>query len=392
MPLELPEQTLRVDTARNGPFTFLVGVDGAAVETLLLRINDAHQRFKGSPLAQVANRLEKEVVVSSIFGTNSIEGGTLTEEETLRAVDLAPAAVQDIEQRRVRNLSEAYKLSQQAAATPRWQLNVDFILQVHAAVTDQLPHEYNCPGLLRDNPKGIATHVGDQAHGGRYKPPQYGGDVTMLLEQLVQWHQQLVDAQVPALIRAPLVHYYYELIHPFWDGNGRVGRVLEATLLQCEGFRYAPFAQARYYFEHIDQYFALFNHTRKQAEKKAGYPNTDFVLFFLEGMLISINKLHDRVNNLVNFILFENDVKRRHDEKEINTRQYAIVTQLMETAPVPLAALRRTPWYLALYSKLTDKTKQRDLSRLREQGLVIQDGQSRLWPGCVAPDENVAAE
>lgn len=165
--------------------------------------------------------------------------------------------------------------------------------------------------------------------------------------------------------------------------------MLEATLLQCEGFRYAPFAQARYYFEHIDRYFALFNHTRKQAEKKTAYPNTDFVFFFLEGMLISINKLHDRVNNLVKFILFENDVKRRHDEKEINTRQYAIVTQLMETgAPVPLTVLRRAPWYIALYSKLTDKTKQRDLSRLKEQGLIIQDNHNRLWPGCIEPDIN----
>lgn len=165
--------------------------------------------------------------------------------------------------------------------------------------------------------------------------------------------------------------------------------MLEATLLQCEGFHYAPFAQARYYFEHIDRYFALFNHTRKQAEKKTAYPNTDFVFFFLEGMLISINKLHYRVNNLVKFILFENDVKRRHDEKEINTRQYAIVTQLMETgAPVPLTVLRRAPWYIALYSKLTDKTKQRDLSRLKEQGLIIQDNHNRLWPGCIEPDIN----
>jgi Fic family protein len=389
MPVELPKLTLRVDTARHGPFTFQVGVDGAAVEAHLLRINDAHQRFRGSPLARVADRLEKEVLVSSIFGTNSIEGGTLTEVETLQAVDLPPAAVQGIEQRRARNLSAAYKLSQQAVATPGWRLDVEFIRRVHAAVTDQLPHEYNRPGLLRDNPKGIATHVGDQAHGGRYKPPQFGGDVALLLEQLVQWHQQLVEAQIPALIRAPLVHYYYELIHPFWDGNGRVGRVLEATLLQREGFRYAPFTQARYYFEHIDRYFALFNHTRKQAEKKTTHPNTDFILFFLEGMLISINKLHDRVNSLVNIILFENDVKRRHDEKEINTRQYAIVTQLMEAdAPMPLATLRKAPWYLALYSKLTDKTKQRDLARLKGLGLVVQDSQNRLWPGSIPPDEN----
>lgn len=376
----------RVETDRFGPFTFQVGVDMAAVESLLLRINDAYQRLKGSPLSQVANRLEKEVVVSSIFGTNSIEGGTLSVEETEEALDLSPAQVQDIEQRRAVNLKNAYELAQHAANQPGWQLSVDFIRQVHAAVTDQLPDEHNQPGHLRDNPKGLFTKVGSKAHGGEYRPPQYGRDVERLLNHLVEWDQELVDQGMPVFIRAPLVHFYYELIHPFWDGNGRVGRVLEATLLQAEGFKYAPFAQARYYLENIHHYFTLFNTCRKKAEKKVEAPNTEFVAFFLEGMLKSINSLHDRVNALVGLILFENDVKRRHDEKEINARQYAIVSQLLTAGkPLSLAELRRAPWYQALYVKLTDKTKQRDLKALRELRLVILDDDSQLWPGCVAP-------
>jgi fido (protein-threonine AMPylation protein) len=59
----------------------------------------------------------------------------------------------------------------------------------------------------------------------------------------------LVGTRCPAAIRAPLVHFYYEQIHPFWDGNGRVGRVIEATLLQAAGYRYAPFAMARHYLD-----------------------------------------------------------------------------------------------------------------------------------------------
>ncbi len=111
----------------------------------------------------------------------------------------------------------------------------------------------------------------------------------------------------------------------------------------------------------------------------------------LEGMLTSINKLHDRVNSLIKGVLFENDIKRRHDEKAINTRQYAIAAQLLEHgAPMPLTALRRAPWYLALYAKLTDKTRQRDLSRLKELGLVIQDDQNRLWPGCSEQEDEDA--
>ena len=373
---------MRVETDRFGPFIFQVGVDMAILESLLLRVNDAHKRFKTSPLSQVARRLEKELVVSSIFGTNSIEGGTLSMEETEDALDLTSTQVQDIEQRRAINLKNAYELAQKSAVEPDWQLNVEFVQQIHAAVTDQLPHEYNRPGLFRDNPKEVITRVGNQEHGGIYKPPQYGKDVERLFDALIAWHQQLVEQGVPVLIRAPLVHLYYELIHPFWDGNGRVGRVLEATLLQAEGYKYAPFAQARYYLEHIHAYFTLFNTSRKQAEKKAEATNTDFVAFFLEGMLASINTLHDRVNTLIALILFENEVKRLHDEKEINARQYAIVSQIMTAGkPVSLADLRKAPWYQALYVKLTDKTKQRDLKKLRELGIVIQADANQLLPG-----------
>ncbi|MDS4026883.1 MAG: hypothetical protein RKO25_07870 [Candidatus Contendobacter sp.] len=72
-----------------------------------------------------------------------------------------------------------------------------------------MPHPQNQPGAFRDNPKTTVTHVGDAAHGGRYKPPQYGGDVRLLMQYCVEWHESLVTADVPALIRAPLVHLYY---------------------------------------------------------------------------------------------------------------------------------------------------------------------------------------
>jgi Fic family protein len=373
-----------VETSRFGPFTFQVGVDEHAAEMLLQRVADAQLRFLSSPLSQVAHRLEQEVLVSSIFSTNTIEGGTLTEEETKEALDLDPAQVQAEEQRRAVNIKSAYDIAQKSAQDPHWLLSVDFLKQIHAAITDGIPHKYNQPGLIRSNPKSIVTHVGDTAHGSRYKPPQYGGDIELLLNHLVTWHDELAAAAIPALIRAPLTHYYFELIHPFWDGNGRVGRVLEATVLHSAGFRYAPFAMARYYMERINQYFTLFNLCRKQADKKMACPNTPLALFHLEGMLASINRLHDRVNAIVRLLLFETRIKHLRDTKEINLRQYAILTQVMERGkPFQIDELRRAPWHEALYAKLGDKTKQRDLSGLREQELLVVDEKGLVWPGFV---------
>jgi Fic family protein len=230
------------------------------------------------------------------------------------------------------------------------------------------------------------TYVGDEAHGGRYKPPQYGRDIERLVDALIDWHGELEAAGIPALIRAPLVHLYYEQIHPFWDGNGRVGRVIEATVLQAAGYRYAPFALARYYLQNIDVYFALFNSCRKAAEKGREAPNQAFVDFHLEGMRQTINTLHDRVNRLVNMLLYESGIRRALDEKRINTRQYTILSMLLgRGGPYPLDALRQAPWYGSLYLRRNDKTRQRDLRRLRELELAHLDSDNTLWPGFITP-------
>ena len=141
MTFELAEHVLRVETARSGPITFQIGLDPKALEVPLLRVSDTHERFRRSPLSQVASRLEREVAVSSIFGTNSIEGGTLSEEETGLALELGPARVQGAEEQRALNLKAAYDLSREAASDPEWRLDIGFIRRAHAAITDKLPHE-----------------------------------------------------------------------------------------------------------------------------------------------------------------------------------------------------------------------------------------------------------
>jgi len=377
--LSLPDYSLRVETDRFGPFVFQIGCEASQLETLLLRVGDAQCRFSGSPFSQVAHLLEKEVVVSSVFGTNTIEGGTLSKEETEQALNLDPADVQETEQRRVTNIMTAYDLSRQSAKLDDWCLDIDFLNTIHAAVTNKIPDKHNKPGLIRNNPKDVITHVGGERHGGRYKPPQYGQDIKKLMSGLIRFNQGLLELDVPVLIRAPLIHYYYELIHPYWDGNGRVGRIAEATLLQAEGFRYAPFAQAGYYLKNIDKYFTLFNVCRKAAKKGFEYPTTPFVLFFLEGMFESLNQLHDRVNELVKFLIYQNSIKLMLDNKTINARQYAIVSQLLSSGSIiQLKFLRQSPWYIALYSKLTDKTRRRDLKQLNDLKMITQDDENVL--------------
>ena len=369
---------LRIETYRSGPFIFQIGIDQEKINPLLDRVKDAHKRFSSVPiLPDVATRLEKEVVVSSVFGTNTIEGGTLTEEETANVID-GISEVKEEKERRVINIKNAYaKAEAFADECITSGTGITILLQeimitdLHAITTNGLQHSKNEPGKYRNNQKGQLTKVGDSDHGGIYTPPKCKDDIEKLIKHFLQWVNSEPVCKLPPIIRAPLVHYYFERIHPFWDGNGRVGRVLEAIVLKCAGFKYAPFALSRYYLEHIDEYFTVFNLARKNEEQKDPYPNTVFVEFFLEGMLSVLNSLHDKVNGILAFMLYENFLNTFLQQKKINTRQFTIVNNLLPRGiEHDLSQVQTQPWYTGLYSKLTPKTKSCDLKNLEKYNLI----------------------
>ncbi len=373
----------RIETNQFGVFKFQLGLSRDGIETILRRVQDAQDRFRVSPLASVATRLEKEVVVSSVFGTNTIEGGELSEDETEQALLLSPEQIQNIQQQRALNIKNAYEYIKEVSVSKDWNPTVEDVVEIHHRIYEALGEDQS-QGIFRDNPDGVVTSVGNSSHGGVYKPPQNGADIRLLLSELLSWNAALSDQGVPALIRAPLVHLYFELIHPFWDGNGRVGRVLEAGILYADGFRYAPFAQASYYLTNIDKYFALFNFCRKSANKKHDFPNVAFVSFFLEGMLETINALHDRVNKIVQVVLFETQLKNLYDYKKINHRQYTIVNEILRSGEaITIDKIRQSIWYNALYSKLTAKTRSRDMKHLLDIGLLNLDDEGNILFGFV---------
>jgi Fic family protein len=377
------ENIKRIETFRSGIFTFQIGVDMARIQPLLQRVEDAHARFASVPiLPDVATRLEREVVVSSVFGTNTIEGGTLTEEETAAVIDTEIA--REEKEKRVLNIRQAYSEAEGFAerclhdskATPGGQglaigLQEIMLTDLHAIITEGLSHPQNVPGQYRDNQKGQSTKVGDAEHGGAYTPPKCRDDIETLVKAYLDWINSPALAWLNPLIRAPLAHYYFERIHPFWDGNGRVGRVLEAMVLKCAGFKYASFALSRYYLDHIDDYFAVFNRARKAEEDKEPYPNTVFIEFFLKGMLSVLNLLHDRVNRIIAMLLYETSLNTKLQHKAINMRQFTIVNNLLPHGTVySLKSVQSQAWYQGLYRKLTPKTRARDLKGLAEQGLI----------------------
>ena len=396
----LPDKNgyLKVETNRSGPFIFQIGLD---IDSLILpfqRADEAYARFSSTPMIQnIVNELEKMTLVTSVHSTNTIEGGELNEDETATAINLSPEDTKTEAQRRVTNLRDAYATAedfaqyffetqldteQQEQAMIQGNLSIQIteqmLLDLHHQITDGLPHEDNIPGTYRNTPKHRRTQVSDLEHGGVYRPPKCLEDVKLLIHAYISWANSEPVLSLPPLLRAPLLHYYFELIHPFWDGNGRTGRVIEALTLQCAKYNYAPYAVSKYYLDNIDAYFSLFNRCRKLANDKDNkYPNTEFVKFHLKGILSTINRLHDRANGIISAILYSSQTNVLYSNKIINARQYTILNQLPSNSNYRVMShLMTEPWYKSLYLDLTNRTRKRDLIKLVELELIkIVDGE-----------------
>ncbi len=377
---------LTVETHRSGIFTFQAGLNLTQLQALIDKVNYGHRLFSSLPLLpDIAAKLEKETLLSSIHGTDTIEGGTLTEYEILQVIESTPEITQEEHKRRISNLSQAYRFAEntaietQTAQQPAFLVTETFILTLHRLISEGINDDRYQPGQYRDNPKGKITKVGDELHGGIYKPPQAHIDIKLLIGKLIEWLNSPEIASLPSLIRAPLAHYYFERIHPFQDGNGRVGRLLEKTILIASGNRFASRGIDRYYLENIDAYFSAFNQARKQEKTNADTCNQGFIEFVLKGFEVSVERLHHRANQLMQHVLvlaWLGDLLRN---KRINHRQHVILDYLgSKTETVLIHQLKKMPWYQELYRRYSPATESRDWTDLINQDIVTKSDEGLI--------------
>ena len=110
-----------------------------------------------------------------------------------------------------------------------------------------------------------------------YTPPV--GE-TLLREMLANWERFLHEAtEIDPLVRMAVAHYQFEAIHPFTDGNGRTGRVLNSLFFISEGLLTLPILYlSRYIIQHKADYYRLLRKVTQTDEWE------DWVLFMLQGV------------------------------------------------------------------------------------------------------------
>jgi len=183
-----------------------------AIVTLVAEISETLGRMS---LATDDNfRLRRSNRIRTIQGSLAIEGNTLTVEQITAVLAGKPVVAPPREIQEVRNALAAYEQLQ------HWQAhNERDLLQAHRLLMQGLTDD---AGNYRSS--GVGVMQGNQVI--HMAPP--AKRVPGLMRDLLMW---LGGSEEHPLIRSSVFHYEFEFIHPFADGNGRMGRLWQTLML-----------------------------------------------------------------------------------------------------------------------------------------------------------------
>jgi len=186
------------------------------------------------------------------------------------------------------------------------------------------------------------------------------------MARLLDWCNQ--DAGHESLARAALAHLWFETIHPFEDGNGRVGRVLVDLILARDGGEQTRLIRiSQRLLEHRDDYYA-----ELEFAQHGPLDVTRWVLWFVA----QVRAACDAASEVIDESLEKARFWSRHRDKELNARQRKVVNVLLDAGPGRFTEGMSTRKHQNL-TGASRATSSRDLVELEALGMLVSSGEGR---------------
>lgn len=284
----------------------------AEIAELVGRLTSTNQ-LSTNPTLRRTNRIR------TIHGSLAIEQNTLTLEQVTAVLNgkqvLAPP--KDIAE--VKNAYEIYERLDELDP-----YSVDDLLTAHSIMTRGLVDE---SGVFRSKPVGVVDQEGHVLHFGTL--PQYVPDLVL---ELLDWAK---TSEVHMLIRSCVFHYEFELIHPFADGNGRVGRLWHTLLLSKWNPAFAWLPVESIIHDRQQEYYTAINASNDAGE------STVFIEFMLSAIKASLIDAISTSDEMSDGKMDKTTMRWKLIEEYLQTHEYIMNAGVRELCGVSAATANR---------------------------------------------------
>ena len=282
--------------------------------------------------------LRRESRIKTIHSSLAIEQNTLSLEQVTDIINgkriLGPP--QDIHE--VKNAYEAYERI--STLDP---YNVKNLLTAHKIMMNGLVKE---AGVFRSGNVGVYAGT-ELIHAGT--PAKYVPD---LMQQLFTW---LKESMYHPLVKSCIFHYEFEFIHPFQDGNGRMGRLWQSLILQKWKYIFTWLPVETLVYENQEEYYKVL----QSADNKGD--STEFVEFMLGMIRDALSEISTTQN--------ENDVVT-NVVINVVTNEDKVLSMLKQDGKMSATMLANS-------IGITQRQAQRILSKLKDEGKILRHGANK---------------
>ncbi len=307
--------------------------------------------------------------------TTAIEGNTLSEKEIEKIQEgwrLPPS--KEYLQTEVNNILEAFNslLLEIVSADKASIITPQLIKHFHQMIGKDLGEHFDAiPGRFRE----------DRRHVGPYLAPDYKY-VPQLINRLCDWlpkefHYKDGQSFRSAVIQAIVTHVYIEWIHPFGDGNGRTGRLLEFYILLRAGLpNIVSHIPSNFYNLTRPEYYRQLDKARKRRNL------TEFIEYALQGFRDGLKENLDLIQRSQFSIfwrhyIYETLADIKYTKKEAFKRKRGLMLQMPLDQIFSVDELMViSPDIAKKYAKVGRATVLRDLKELQSLNLVRKVGRS----------------
>lgn len=251
------------------------------------------ERLYGQLLAErlipsLSLKLAQENRVLATHYSTSIEGNPLNPHEVTNIVlgDTIPTSKSEQE---VKNYFDALN-HVSIVARSKSPVSTKLTLDTHEFVMRGIDIKY--PGKFRSS-KVIVGHKGFHGLVVKHDPPAHAaGQIEARLKQLYEYLK--TPTQISPLILSGILHHEIAYIHPFYDGNGRVTRLLTSYFLMIHGYEVSKFFILDDYYDIDRLEYSDKLHSADDGDK------TVWLEYFLEGIAHSLHAAQNRIHDLSN--------------------------------------------------------------------------------------------
>ena len=295
----------------------------AEIAELVGKLNSTNQ-LSANPTLRKTNRIR------TIHGSLAIEQNTLSLEQVTAVLNgkqvLAPP-------KDIAEVKNAYEIYERLVELDPY--SVDDLLTAHSIMTQGLVDE---SGVFRSRPVGVVDQEGHILHFGTL--PQYVPDLVM---ELLDW---IRDSDIHILIRSCVFHYEFELIHPFADGNGRIGRLWHTLLLSKWNPAFSWLPVESMIHARQPEYYAAINASNNTGESTAFI---EFMLSTIKASLIDAITLSDEMSDVP---MDKTTMRWKRIERFLETHEFIMNADVRTLCGVSAATANRILATLSTEGKL----------------------------------------